>query len=76
MCHKKVWAMLKNRRKEKISMPKEHEKKIPKSMNNPMLKSMKKRKKEEKDSPYFQIKRQPSKEREPCTKEFRILEKF
>jgi hypothetical protein len=27
MCHKKVWAMLKNRRKEKISMPKEHEKK-------------------------------------------------
>jgi hypothetical protein len=25
-------------------MPKEHEKKMPKSMNNPMLKSMKKRK--------------------------------
>jgi hypothetical protein len=44
------------KRKEKISMPKEHEKKMPKSMNNPKLKSMKKRKKkiEEKDSPYFQ----------------------
>ena len=53
MCQKKVWAMLKKRRKEKISMAKEHEKKRPKSMNNPMLKSMKKR---EKDSPYFQIK--------------------
>jgi hypothetical protein len=34
-------------------MPKEHEKKpLPKSMNNPMLKSMKK--KREKDSPYFE----------------------
>jgi hypothetical protein len=30
---------------------------MPKSMNNPMLRSMKKRKKErEQDSPYFQIK--------------------
>ena len=45
MWQKKVWAMLKK------SMPKEHERKkksMPKSMNNPMLKSMKKRKKERK----------------------------
>jgi hypothetical protein len=65
------------KRKEKISMPKEHEKKMPKSMNNPKLKSMKKRKKkiEEKDSPYFQ-KATIKREIEPCTKEFRILGKI
>ena len=59
MCQKKVWAMLK---KEKKSMPKEHERKksMPKRMNNPMLKSMKKK---EKDSPYIQIKGIPPKER-------------
>jgi len=52
---KESMGYAKKRRKEKISMPKEHEKKMPKSMNNPMLKSMKKRKeKKEKDSPYFQ----------------------
>ena len=53
---KESMGYAKKRRKEKISMPKEHEKKMPKSMNNPMLKTMKKRKekKEEKDSPYFE----------------------
>jgi hypothetical protein len=44
-------------------------------MNN-AKKHEEKKKREEKDSPYFQIKRQPSKEREPCTKEFIILGKF
>jgi hypothetical protein len=54
MCQNKVRAMQKKKeKKEKISMSKEHEKKsMPKSMNNPMLKSMKKK---EKDSPYFQM---------------------
>jgi len=51
----------KKRRKEKISMPKEHEKKMPKSMNNPMLKSMKKKRERKKIA--HTIKRQPSKER-------------
>ena len=41
---KESMGYAKKRRKEKISMPKEHEKKMPKSMNNPMLKSMNKRK--------------------------------
>jgi hypothetical protein len=59
---KKVWAMLKRKRKRKKCSPK--------SMNKPMLKSMKKKREEkkkkerEKDSPYFQIKGNRQKERE------------
>jgi hypothetical protein len=58
----------------------ERKKSIPKSMHNPMLKSMKKRKKREKDSPYFQIEGSHQKEREShdqrSTKIFRIRKIF
>jgi len=47
---RKVWAMLK-----KYIHAKKQKKSMPWSMNNPMLRSMKKSKRK-KDSPYFQIK--------------------
>ena len=48
MCQKKVWAMLKKKEERKYPCQKNMRKKNAKSMNNPMLKSMKKRKKERK----------------------------
>ena len=76
---RKVWAMLK---KKKNIHAKKHEKKkksVPKSMNNPMLRSMKKSKRK-KDNPYFQIKGNHLKEREShdqrSTKIFRITKDF
>ena len=54
-------------------------KSMPKSMNNPMLRSMKKSKRK-KDSPYFQIKGNHKREREShdqrSTKIFRVRKNF
>jgi hypothetical protein len=53
------------KKKKKYIHAKKHEikKSMPKSMNNPMLRSMKKSKRK-KDSPYFQIKGNHQQERE------------
>ena len=61
MCQKKVWATLKKEEKRKYPCQKSMIKKMPKSMNNPMLKSMKKKRERKKIA--HTIKRQPSKER-------------
>ena len=68
---KESMGYAKKRRKEKISMPKEHEKKMPKSMNNPMLKSMKGKKKKRKVAHTFKGNYQ--KQRGSSSKEYKNI---